>query len=132
VHLIEEETPYRYLAIRSLWLKPWRCTTPSTRIDGRRPGTHEVMAEVLRRLNADIVAARITRYDAGVFYAELDLMTPRVTRSSTVARVTLDSGDSPGRARSHALRASQCCKPSTRRRPSRSRGAYLYGNPFEP
>ena len=47
------------------------------KIDGRRPGTHELAAEILRRLNADIVAARITRYDGGVFYAELDLMTPR-------------------------------------------------------
>ena len=77
VHLIEEETPYRYLAIPIALVEAVALHNALDRIDGRRPGTHEVMAEVLRRLNADIVAARITRYDSGVFYAELDLMTPR-------------------------------------------------------
>jgi hypothetical protein len=77
VHLIEEEAPYRYLAIPIALAEAVALHNAIDKIDGRRPGTHEVMAEVLRRLNADIVAARITRYDAGVFYAELDLMTPR-------------------------------------------------------
>jgi bifunctional DNase/RNase len=77
VHLIEEETPYRYLAIPIALAEAVALHYALDKIDGRRPGTHEVMAEVLRRLNADIVAARITRYDAGVFYAELDLMSPR-------------------------------------------------------
>jgi hypothetical protein len=77
VHLIEEETPYRYLAIPIALTEAVALHNALDKIDGRRPGTHEVMAEVLRRLNADIVAARITRYDDGVFYAELDLMTPR-------------------------------------------------------
>ncbi|MGD0853958.1 MAG: bifunctional nuclease family protein [Acidimicrobiales bacterium] len=77
VHLIEEETPYRYLAIPIALTEAVALHNALDKIDGRRPGTHEVMSEVLRRLNADIVAARITRYDGGVFYAELDLMTPR-------------------------------------------------------
>ncbi len=77
VHLVEEETPYRYLAIPIALTEAVALHNALDKIDGRRPGTHEVMAEVLRRLNADIVAARITRYDNGVFYAELDLMTPR-------------------------------------------------------
>jgi len=77
VHLIEEETPYRYLAIPIALAEAVALHNALDKIDGRRPGTHEVMAEVLRRLNADIVAARITRYDAGVFYGELDLMTPK-------------------------------------------------------
>jgi bifunctional DNase/RNase len=77
VHLIEEETPYRYLAIPIALPEAVALHNALDKIDGRRPGTHEVMAEVLRRLNADIVAARITRYELGVFYAELDLMTPR-------------------------------------------------------
>ena len=77
VHLIEEETPYRYLAIPIALAEAVALHNALDKIDGRRPGTHEVMSEVLRRLSADIVAARITRYDAGVFYAELDLMTPR-------------------------------------------------------
>src|ERR1039457_2070940 len=77
VHLIEEETPYRYLAIPIALTEAVALHNALDKIDGRRPGTHEVMAEVLRRLNADIVAARITRYDGGVIYAELDLMTDR-------------------------------------------------------
>ena len=76
VHLIEEETPYRYLAIPIALVEAVALHNALDKIDGRRPGTHQVMAEVLRRLNAD-VAARIIRYDAGVFYAELDLMTSR-------------------------------------------------------
>ena len=77
VHLIEEETPYRYLAIPIALVEAVALHNALDKIAGRRPGTHEVMAEVPRRLNADIVAARIIRYDAGVFYAELDLMTSR-------------------------------------------------------
>jgi hypothetical protein len=77
IHLIEEETPYRYLAIPIALPEAVALHNALDKIDGRRPGTHEVMSEVLRRLSADIVAARITRYDGGVFYAELDLMTPR-------------------------------------------------------
>lgn len=77
VHLIEEETPYRYVAIPIALAEAVALHNALEKIDGRRPGTHEVMAEVLRRLNADIVAARIVRYDGGVFYAELDVMTSR-------------------------------------------------------
>src|ERR1700685_185795 len=77
VHLIEEESPYRYLAIPIALAEAVALHNALDKIDGRRPATHELASEVLRRLNADIVAARITRYDNGVFYAELDLMTPR-------------------------------------------------------
>jgi bifunctional DNase/RNase len=77
VHLIEESTPYRYLAVPIALTEAVALHNALDKIGGRRPGTHELASEVLRRLNADIVAARITRYDGGVFYAELDLMTPR-------------------------------------------------------
>jgi bifunctional DNase/RNase len=77
VHLIEEESPYRYLAIPIALTEAVALHNALDKIDGRRPATHELASEVLRRLNADIVAARITRYEGGVFYAELDLMTPR-------------------------------------------------------
>jgi bifunctional DNase/RNase len=76
-HLIEEATPYRYLTIPIALTEAVALHHALDKIDGRRPGTHELTAEVLRRLNADIVAARIVRYDGGVFYAELELMTPR-------------------------------------------------------
>jgi bifunctional DNase/RNase len=77
VHLIEESTPYRYITIPIALTEAVALHHALDKIDGRRPGTHELAAEILRRLNADIVAARITRYEGGVFYAELDLMTPR-------------------------------------------------------
>jgi bifunctional DNase/RNase len=77
VHLIEEDSPYRYLAIPIALTEAVALHNALDKIDGRRPATHELASEVLRRLNADIVAARITRYDNGVFYAELDLMTSR-------------------------------------------------------
>lgn len=47
---------------------------------GRRPATSELMAAVLQELQSDIVAVRIVRYEAGIFFAELDLMTHRGRR----------------------------------------------------
>jgi hypothetical protein len=46
-------------------------------IEGRRTSTSELVTTILTRLQAEVIAARIVRYDAGIFYAELDLMTPR-------------------------------------------------------
>jgi bifunctional DNase/RNase len=43
---------------------------------GRRPTTNELTTFILQELRADVIAARIVRLEAGVFYAELDLMTP--------------------------------------------------------
>ena len=105
VHLIEEESPYRYLAIPIALAEAVALHNALDKIDGRRPGTHEVMSEVLRRLNADIVAARITRYDGGVFYAELDLMTPR-GREIFDCRTSdaLDPRHATGRSRAGAVR----------------------------
>ncbi len=76
VHLIEAEAPFRYLAIPIALPEAVALHNALDDIDGRRPSTHEVVAEIFRRLQADVVAVRITRYDTGVFYAELDLMTP--------------------------------------------------------
>ncbi len=47
---------------------------------GRRPTTTELVTFILQELQADVIAARIVRLDAGVFYAELDLMTPKGRR----------------------------------------------------
>jgi bifunctional DNase/RNase len=47
---------------------------------GRRPTTNELATFILQELHADIIAARIVRLEAGVFYAELDLMTPKGRR----------------------------------------------------
>jgi bifunctional DNase/RNase len=76
VHLTESETPYRYLAIPIALPEAVALHNALDKIDGRRPGTHEVVASILTGLKAEIVAARITRYENGVFYAELDIMSP--------------------------------------------------------
>jgi len=47
---------------------------------GRRPTTNELVTFILQELQADVIAARIVRLEAGVFYAELDLMTPKGRR----------------------------------------------------
>jgi hypothetical protein len=76
VHLTESDSPYRYLAIPIALPEAVALHNALDKIDGRRPGTHEVVATILAQLKADIVAARITRYENGVFYAELDVMSP--------------------------------------------------------
>lgn len=47
---------------------------------GRRPTTNELMALVLQEVHADVIASRIVRLDAGIYFAELDLMTTRGRR----------------------------------------------------
>jgi uncharacterized protein len=77
VHLMEADLPYRYLSIPIALAEAQALHNAMNGIVGRRPGTHELLAEMLTRLRADVISARIVRFDAGVFYAELDLMTPR-------------------------------------------------------
>jgi bifunctional DNase/RNase len=77
VHLIEAESPYRYMTIPVALPEAVALDHALSGIDGRRPSSHELFAVVLARLRADVVAARIVRFDHGVFYAELDVMTPR-------------------------------------------------------
>jgi bifunctional DNase/RNase len=80
VHLLEAETPFRYLVIPVALADAIAIQHAHSAIEGRRPSTHELMNAVLTRLGTEVIAARIVRYDAGVFYAELDLMTPKGRR----------------------------------------------------
>jgi bifunctional DNase/RNase len=77
VHLMEAESPFRYLAIPLAVPDAIALQHAHSAIEGRRPSTSELMTAMLARLQAEVIAARIVRYDAGIFYAELDLMTPR-------------------------------------------------------
>jgi bifunctional DNase/RNase len=77
VHLMESEAPYRFLSIPIALPEAQALRQAMENVAGRRPGTHELAAEILARLQADVVAARITRFENGVFFAELDLMSPR-------------------------------------------------------
>jgi bifunctional DNase/RNase len=77
VHLMEAESPFRYLAIPLAVSDAIALQLAVSSVEGRRPSTSELMTTMLARLQAEVIAARIVRYDAGIFYAELDLMTPR-------------------------------------------------------
>jgi len=77
VHLMEAESPYRGLSIPIALPEAVALHQALTHEVGRRPGIHELAATLLARLRADLIAARIVRYEGGVFYAELDLMTPQ-------------------------------------------------------
>jgi bifunctional DNase/RNase len=44
---------------------------------GRRPTSNELTGHILQEVHADVIATRIVKVQSGVYYAELDLMTPR-------------------------------------------------------
>ncbi len=77
VHLMEAAPPFRYLAIPLALGAATAMHQAIGGVDGRRPGTHELLGEVFRRTQIDVIAARIVRYEGGVFFGQLDLMTPR-------------------------------------------------------
>lgn len=77
IHLMETEAPYRHLTIAVALVDAQALHHAMTGVKGVRPTTHELASSIIARLQADIIAARIVRHDDGVFYAELDLMTPR-------------------------------------------------------
>ncbi len=47
---------------------------------GLRPSTGELVTFIMQEVHADVIATRIVRRDAGVYYAEFDVMTPRGRR----------------------------------------------------
>jgi bifunctional DNase/RNase len=74
VTLREAEPPYRTLSIpvglpegTALAHALYKVATP-------RPLTHELMAEVLQRLNTDLAAVRLVGRFSGTYVAELDLV----------------------------------------------------------
>ena len=50
------------------------------RVIGRRPSTGELVTFIMQEVHADVIATRIVRRDAGLYYAEFDVMTPRGRR----------------------------------------------------
>ncbi|MFI5035842.1 MAG: bifunctional nuclease family protein [Acidimicrobiales bacterium] len=77
MHLMEAEPPYRNLSVPIALAEAVALHQALAHVEGRRPGTHELTSQILARLGADVVAARIVRCDDGVYYAELDVMGPR-------------------------------------------------------
>jgi bifunctional DNase/RNase len=77
IYLLEAESPFRYLVVPIALPEAIALQHAHSSIEGRRPATSELMTTILTRLQAEVIAARIVRYEGGVFYAELDLMTPK-------------------------------------------------------
>jgi len=77
IYLLEAESPFRYLVVPIALPEAIALQHAHSAIEGRRPATNELMTTMLTRLQAEVIAARIVRYEGGVFYSELDLMTPK-------------------------------------------------------
>jgi len=77
VHLMESEAPYRHLSVPIALPEAQALHAALENLTGRRPSTHELTSAIIRQFQADIIAVRVIRYEGGVFYAELDVMTPR-------------------------------------------------------
>jgi len=77
VHLVEAAAPYRFVIIPIALADGIVLQHAHSEIESRRPGTHELMTTILARLQGEVIAARIVRNEGGVYYAELDIMTPK-------------------------------------------------------
>ena len=77
IHLMEDASPYRNVSIAVALPEAQSLHRALIGDVGLRPSTHELTSSILAQLQADIIAVRILRYENGVFYSELDLMTPR-------------------------------------------------------
>jgi bifunctional DNase/RNase len=77
VHLMEAEIPFRHLSVPIALPEAQALHAAMNNVTGRRPATHELASSILRQFQADIISVHITRYEEGVYYAQLDVMTPR-------------------------------------------------------
>ena len=76
VTLVETEPPARSLAFPVGLPEGTALAQALQRVEGRRPMTHELFAQVLRRAGIDVVAVHLVGREGGNLLAELDLMTP--------------------------------------------------------
>jgi len=77
VQLAEKESPYRTLSFPIGLAEGAALVAAQEGSQGLRPSTHELFSEMLRRINADVIAVRIVDESDGIFHAELDVMTVR-------------------------------------------------------
>jgi bifunctional DNase/RNase len=76
VTLVEAEPPMRELVFPVGLPEGTAMAQALRRLEGRRPMTHELFAQVLRRAHIDVIAVRLIGREEGTLLAELDLMTP--------------------------------------------------------
>jgi uncharacterized protein len=77
VTLQEAEVPLRELTFRVGMVEGVALSQALRRLKSPRPLTHELLATVLGRLGADVVAVRLVGRQGSVYLAELDLMSAR-------------------------------------------------------
>lgn len=77
INLQETEAPYRSLAIPVALADAQAIALAFEGKTSPRPSTHELFVSTLQGLGVDVIAVRIVKQEQGVYYAELDLMSPR-------------------------------------------------------
>jgi bifunctional DNase/RNase len=77
VNLTEEDEPWRPLSIPVALAEAISITQAMADEYAPRPNTHDLFAGFLREMKADVIATRLLRVENGIFYAEIDVMTPK-------------------------------------------------------
>ena len=77
LRLVETESPFRELEIPVALQDGQAIRNAIAGEPSARPTTGELLSSVLERLNANIIDIRITRFEGGIFYSELDVMFPQ-------------------------------------------------------
>jgi bifunctional DNase/RNase len=77
VNLHEADLPFRGLAIPVAIPDAAAMTAVVAERPAPRPSSQDLLATVLQRHTIDVVAARITAEQGGVYFAELDLVGPK-------------------------------------------------------
>lgn len=83
LRMVEPEAPYRHLEVPVALPEAQALAQALFQVSGPRPSTHELFTSVLRASRNEIVALRIVRFEKGVYFAEMDLI-------SSQGRVVLD------------------------------------------
>ena len=89
LNLVEAAAPFRSLSIYVAIADAQILASAKDQTPLARPSTHDLFVATLARLRCDVVAVRITNYDEGIFYGEIELMTPE-------GSMTMDSRVSDG------------------------------------
>jgi len=77
VNLHEADLPFRGLAIPVAIADAAAMTAVVSERPAPRPSSQDLLATVLQRHTIDVVAARITSEEGGIYFAELDLVGPK-------------------------------------------------------
>jgi len=77
VNLTEEDEPWRPLTIPVALPEAISIAQAAAEQYAPRPNSHDLFATFLREMKSDVIATRILRFENGVYFAEIDVMTPK-------------------------------------------------------